>query len=339
MPQHPNLRRLALLILTACANPAEPFPRSVDQSPPPAPPPADPRQDWEGTIALATCNTRDDQDMFCTSSGFTLMRPGVTDQVILTTPYIVGDPAWSPDGKWLAFTAYAHCAPVPRECPQEIYRMTRFGQSVMQVGPAGLYSYSPAWSPDGSRIVFASADEIEGPYHLMIMNADGSGLRTLGGLSGGAPAWSPDGRRIAYSGTDADGYFAIFMANSDGTVPTQVTFPAEDGTGWAWDGSPAWSPDGEAVAFTHGVQYADGHGSCQMHSMKPDGSGLVVLTNDSFCASKPVWFPGGRLIAYQGIMPESGGLQGLILMNADGTQPFLLRQMGYDFSRVAWTSK
>src|SRR4026209_2012800 len=99
--------------------------------------------------------------------------------------------------------------------------MTRFGQSVVQLGPAGRHSYSPAWSPDGTKIVFSTADEIEGPYHLMIMNADGSGVRILGGLSGGAPAWWPDGRRIAYSGTDAGGYFAIFVANSDGTGRTQ----------------------------------------------------------------------------------------------------------------------
>jgi len=56
--------------------------------------------------------------------------------------------------------------------------------------------YSPAWSPDGTQIAFASSRGGKFPT-VWVMNQDGSNARRVGTVDGEYPAWSPDGRRIA----------------------------------------------------------------------------------------------------------------------------------------------
>jgi Tol biopolymer transport system component len=60
-------------------------------------------------------------------------------------------------------------------------------------------------------------------------------------------AWSPDGHRIAFV-SDRDGYYAVYIMNSDGSNPIRLT----DGRTGNAD-SPQWSPDGTQIAFTHGA--------------------------------------------------------------------------------------
>jgi len=106
------------------------------------------------------------------------------------------EPAWSPDGRRIAFSDGAEIW-VANANGTGRRRLTRSGSEVVEA--------NPAWSPDGRRIVFArlDVDFVFGPLdaQLMIVNADGSGLRKLETSRRGLdPAWSPDGSRIAFAG-------------------------------------------------------------------------------------------------------------------------------------------
>ena len=129
------------------------------------------------------------------------------------------------------------------------------------------------------------------PRDVYLMNADGSGLRNLTSGAGreSDPAWSPDGapggRRIAFA-SDRDGNDEIYvMTVSDGTATdgsglTRLTNDPGD------DVHPAWSPDGECIAFLSHREGAYG-----IYLVKPDGGGLRKLADSASLSRGPVWSP------------------------------------------------
>lgn len=108
---------------------------------------------------------------------------------------------------------------------------------------------SPAWSPDGTRIVFES--ERDGGREIWVMNSDGSGAIRLTSSDFGSrqPAWSPDGSKIAFSRAVSSSGSAIFVMNADGSNVTRVTGELDVAA------EPAWSPDGRKIAFAGLVTY------------------------------------------------------------------------------------
>ena len=99
---------------------------------------------------------------------------------------------------------------------------------------------SPAWSPDGTKIAFAS--NTHGSYDIFIMDKDGGNQTQV--TSNKAidlePCWSPDGRHIAFTSDRSSGRtrpdFNIWVVENDGSSPTQMT--TQRGT----EGGPSWSP-------------------------------------------------------------------------------------------------
>src|SRR5262249_45149827 len=139
--------------------------------------------------------------------------------------------------------------------------MNADGSGVTRLTHNAAEDSEPAWSPNGRSIAFQSTRGSLGGYRIWIMNADGSGLRTLHistilrGKQGLRPVdevdpdWSPDGHSIAYA-DDLDGDYEIHVAKADGTPEEQLTFVSQQLTntrGASYD--PRWSPDGRSIAF------------------------------------------------------------------------------------------
>jgi Tol biopolymer transport system component len=124
----------------------------------------------------------------------------------------------------------------------------------------------PSWSPDGSKIVFASSPQYPQRYSIYTINPDGTHLINLSDKTNTKadslwPAWSPDGTKIAFS-SDRDGNrLAIYVMDSDGTNVMKLN---ENGQ------HPAFSPDGKKIAFIHDQE---------IYIMNSDGTEIVPLTS------------------------------------------------------------
>jgi Tol biopolymer transport system component len=144
-------------------------------------------------------------------------------------------PAWSPDGRRIAFLAQS----TPRG-PSEIYIVNAdgSGQRRLTHNRVDASDSDLNWSPDGKQILFVGPQRgLPGSdSYVWVMNADGSGQRKL--VEGEYDArWSPDGRRISFV-SDRDGNDEIYVMNADGSGQVNVSQnPHRDDQWFAW--SPA----------------------------------------------------------------------------------------------------
>jgi len=134
-------------------------------------------------------------------------------------PYIPLTAVWSPDGRRIAFAAQPDwCRTRPcYSSHSDIYVMNADGSGKRMLTHNARYNAEPAWSPDGRKIAFRSAQN--GNRDIYVMNADGSGKRNLtrNPAQDGSPSWSPDGRRIAFI-SNRDGRLEAHVMNADGSA-------------------------------------------------------------------------------------------------------------------------
>ena len=253
-----------------------------------------------------------------------IMRPDGSSQVNLTPGMGGSDPAWSPDGSYIAFVGFTG-----GQDRDQVYVMEADGSAVTPLTDTGFGKAGPTWSPDGTRVAFA-AHSGTGYYDIFAVNSDGSDLRQLTTENGNDASWSPDGARIVFRSTRLAGPGLYTMdANGDNEMPL-TTDPT--------DKEPSWSPDMSRIVFVRRVLTPDGFPEPQIHVMDSDGSEIVQLTShDSVNARResPDWSPDGTQIVYEDGSRGSDEHE-VYVMNADGTNQQNISNSPYNDASPAW---
>jgi len=257
-------------------------------------------------------------------------------------------PAWSPDGRQLAFGP----AKVGAATSRFLSVIEADGSEERSLAPLGDEFGVPfGWSPDGATLLFFDIDAVHGPAMWLADVVSGT-ITSLG--PGQGPRWLPDGRHISFQrgvegldpadpralteviyvmslddgevvefGRASDAIWApdgstvllqqaagdLLIANADGTSPRPFVH------GWA----PVWSPDASVIVFASGH---DGEGTPLLAAIDGDGE----LLWSGVAGASPSWSPDGTRLAVELSYPEPvvevlDAATGEVLWRGEGSQP------------------
>ena len=278
----------------------------------------DPCEPWpdlpRGRIAYT--QTRQDD-----STALYLMKPDGTDRRCLVDTDGPDDhPAWSPDGRQLAFVGGTGDV-------DQVFVIRADGTGLRQVTDSpSITKEDLDWSPDGLRIAYSTSASLDsGPFSIHVVDVDGSHDETIAETR--LPDveyveladWSPDGRTILYStdGGAGTGLWTMTPAGHDKA-------PLRDEPG-DFGGGAVYSPDGSSLVFQ-----ADLDGGC-IYRSDARARHLTRLTQGCSEGFVLDWSPNGEWIVWAG---GPHGPADAEVMAADGSQ----RHTIVDDSSVAYTA-
>jgi TolB protein len=228
---------------------------------------------------------------------------GANQHPITTLGTFSLSPHVSPDGSRLAFSSFTGSGWEIRMFSFDLNRLVSFPRF-------NGTNLSPAWSPDGVKLAFSSSRS--GDPEIYIIDQSGGNLHRITDSKGPdvSPVWNrKTGSQIAWV-SGRTGLPQIYIMESDGTNVQQMT-----DQGYAV--SPAWSPNGQFLAFSWMRHYGPGApGSEDIYLMDVVSKQWVQLTHDGGRNDFPSWSPDGRHIVFQS--NRSGSLQ-IWSMLATGT--------------------
>jgi Tol biopolymer transport system component len=243
------------------------------------------------------------------------LNPDGSGRQTVTPPGEHGfQPAWSPNGSRIAF-AGDHAGPDPR-----IFTVRADGTGIQQVGddPEGYVDNTPAYTPDGQRIIFTRCrPDPPGGCALYSMRTNGQDKHAVTPYDNGDradfyPDVAPDGR-IAFVRLGANGILAqVWVAQGDGSHAHAITTPQLEA------GAPTWTRDGHHLLVTSNFA----HFGENIYRIRDDGQQVTKLTAAQFPhnALSASMSPSGARIVYSDdqAYPQVIGAD-LVVMKPDGS--------------------
>jgi TolB protein len=240
---------------------------------------------------------------------------GENSRVLLESKQSIMSPAWSPDGRKLAYVSFENGQ------SQVFVQEIRSGARRRVSARRGVNS-APTWSPDGRRLALtlSKGDGNLDIYILELSNQELTRLTSWPSIET-EPSWSDVGDAIYFT-SDRSGGPQIYRVSSKGGTPARITFEGN------YNARPRISPDGSRVAIVH-----NDRGNYRIAVVDVEQAYLQVLTSGSQDES-PSYAPNGEMLIYAS---RTGGRGVLSTVSVDGRFEQRLATAKGEIREPAWS--
>ncbi len=255
---------------------------------------------------------------------------GTGFEQLTTHKSVALSPAWSPDGKKIAYSAFTKFVGKPGARAALYILDLKTNKRVLTSYRPGMNS-GAVFAKDGQSI-YLSMTLGSGSADIYKIDLQGEIIKRLTSGPAGAinvePSLSPDGNKIVFS-SERGGRPMLYIMNSDGSDVKRVTFKGK------FNSSPSWSPDGNKIAFA-GMD----ENNFDIFIMDTDGSSLKRITSAKKASGKssnnedPSFSSDGRYLVYTS---DRTGQNQIYISSLDGQEERRVTQDSKNYYRPKWS--
>ncbi len=262
---------------------------------------------FNSEIAFVSNGTGNKEIYICEFDGYSPRQVTHLNSITLS-------PAWSSDGKWLAYTSYAKGKP-------DLYIKHLREKRGTAISKKGI-NITPAWVPN--QFALAASLSFSGDPEIYLLTGTGKVINKLTKNRGidVSPTWSPDGKHMAFV-SKRSGTPQIYIQNISSGSVRRLTFHGQYNT------QPSWAPKGDKVAYS-GME----SGRNNIFVIGSDGQGLIQLTQDQGDNEAPSWSPDASLIVFSSTRE---GPSRIYVMTAYGTDQRRLLALKGEQTQPNWS--